>query len=66
LTPLPAAWTVEEMDACFIVKDPAGLSLAWRRAKAAKQWCFLRSATTLLGLDHPAAGPKADTHVFHG
>ena len=36
----PPPWTVEETDACFIVKDRGGLSLAWRRAKAAKQWCF--------------------------
>jgi hypothetical protein len=57
----PPPWTVEETDACFIVKDRAGMCLA----AAVKQWRFLRSATTLLGPDHPAAGPKADTHVFH-
>jgi hypothetical protein len=27
--PLPAPWTVEETDACFIVKDRAGMSLAY-------------------------------------
>jgi hypothetical protein len=26
LTPLPAAWTVEETDACFILKDRADLA----------------------------------------
>jgi hypothetical protein len=54
LTALPAARTVEETDACFIMKDHAGLSFAWQRAKA-EQWCFLHSATTLLGPDHPAS-----------
>jgi ferritin-like metal-binding protein YciE len=29
LTPLPPPWTIEETDSCFIVKEHAGLSLAY-------------------------------------
>lgn len=29
MTPFPPPWTIEETDSCFIVKDHAGLSLAY-------------------------------------
>jgi hypothetical protein len=28
-TPLPAPWSVEELDACFVVTDSAGQKLAY-------------------------------------
>ena len=43
-------WSEGNGTACFIVKKPPN------------EWCFFRSATTLLAPDHPAAGPNA--HVF--
>jgi hypothetical protein len=51
--PLPPPWSVEETDACFIVRDADGRALAMAR-ETEEEWNNARPRRSLIDMDQKA------------